>query len=455
MSASSVRATRVAAAGVVALGLCATTLSATPAAATARTVSLTASCAFPSMDPVVVTTTISTELPDTATTTEPVALQGFSVSVTVPEATVAALRTGGTTAIGAGFTVALSGTWQQQPHDIAVPAMTSPDNPLPESGDLPITATADVPAVPVDGPGDATFAVPQVVSTLTLHNGETTTDVPCTEDPGQDGTLGTVTITGAPGDTTTPPTTSGSPTTTTGAPSTSSGAPGSSAPSASHDPAAAAPTTPNPPPDQVGGFDDICDIKDPVLRPAGKAWYKIDGAITVLKLKSNLPVPKGDLIGDAFLHLTGPGGYFACVDGAATMPPAPGYFLMFNFAPVTAVAHVMPGGHSRTKISNGYLISRTEAVITLTDVTVNGVPLDVGPNCHTTENAVIRLAGKYQAPVSSGTVPGIVDLPPFTGCAHGSDVVDPIFNGLVAGDGNPMIANITYVCLYLTCQGKL
>lgn len=446
-------------AAIAALGLCALIPGSPTASAAAAQVRLTTSCAFPAADPaspadpVAVPADISTELPDTATTAEPIALNAFSVSVTIPEATVAALRTAGTTSIGAGFTVALTGTWQQQPHDIAVPAMTSPDNPLPETGDLHLTATADLPPVAVDAPGDATFAVPQVVSTLTLHIGETTADVACTEDPGQIGDLGTVPVAAAdPGSSTTiPPSTTGST-----PPSSDTSTPGDPSSSTSNAPGhqQAAPRAGGPPADSIGDFDDVCTMDAPGGQSAGKAWYKIDGPIHMRKLGSDLVLPVGDLAGDLELYIGGGTSAYICVNGTVLMPDAPGYFVMFNFAPVTAIAHTMPGTKSRTKITSGWLTSRTETTIRLSDVKVNGVPLDVGPNCHTSTPAVIRLAGPYQGFTSSGKVPGLVDLPAFTGCANGNDVLNPLFNGLVAADGNTIVANIKYKCFYITCNGQ-
>lgn len=447
------RSTRVVAA-IVAIGLCALAPGSPSAGAAAATVTLTASCAFPSADPatpadpVAVPADIATELPDTATTAAPVALNAFSVGVTIPEATVAALRTAGTTSIGAGFTVALTGTWQQQPHDIAVPAMTSPDNPLPDTGDLRITATADIAPIPVDAAGDVTFAVPQVITTLTLHNGGTAVDAPCTEDPGQDGTLGTVPVTGPTSDT--PTTTTTAPPSSTSGTSTTTGPSGSSKPSSPGGKLADGPTGPAPG-DLPDDFDGICDIKAPGSLPVQPARYKIGGKITVKKLGSDLTVPFGELRGDMYLHLAPPS--YACIDATATVPDAPGYFTMFNFAPATADVHVAPA-HTRAKIGAGYLTSLTKAPTSMHNATVNGTPLDVGPDCRTSGDVTIKLAGPFQTFTSSGTVPGVVNMPAFTGCHNGSDPSTPIFTGLVSGPDNPALMDLIYICYSVACNGK-
>ena len=442
-------------AAVAAIGLCALAPGSPSAGAAATTVHLTAACAFPSADPatpadpVAVPVDLSAELPDTATTTQPVALNNFSVSVTIPEATVAALRTAGTTSIGAGFTVALTGTWQQQPHDLVVPALTSPDNPLPETGDLHIAATADIAPVAVDAAGDVTFAVPQVVTTLTLHSGETTADAPCTEDPGQDGTLGTIPVTGPTSETPTT-TTTGVPSSTPDTSTTTTNGSNSASSSPGKKRSVDAPTGPAPG-DLPDDFDGICDIKAPGSLPVQPARYKIGGKITVKKLGSDLIVPLGELRGDMYLHLAPPS--YACIDATATVPDAPGYFTMFDFAPASASVHVAPA-HTRAKIGAGYLTSLTKAPTSMHDATVNGTPLDVGPDCHTDGDVTIKLAGPFQTFTSSGTVPGIVNMPAFTGCHNGSDPSTPIFTGLVSGPDNPALMDLIYICYSVACNGK-
>jgi uncharacterized protein DUF6801 len=446
------RTSRIVAAAAT-FGLCAAALGAPPAGAAVSTTTLTMSCDLAAIAPTPVSTTISAQLPETVPV-GPATVSAFAVTMTLPETAIATLRGGGATTVGATFTAAMTASWGQEPHDIAIPPLMATDVPLPDTGDLTLTATADVPPLDLPVLGPVAIAVPQVITALSVHKGETSSDLPCLQDPGQNGDIGTITVVAAdPGSSTTPPTTSGS------EPPADSSTPGVSTPSTAGttDPKhpEAAPDADDPPPGDVGDFDDICnpDPTAPGNIPAGKAWYKIDGPIHLLKLGSDLPVPLSDLVGNAVLNFVSGDGGHACIDGSVTVPDAPGYFVMFNFAPVTAIAHTMPHAKSRTKIRTGYLTSRTEAQIRLSDVKVNGVPLDVGPNCHTTDLAVIRLAGPYQGFTSSGTVAGIVDLPAFSGCAHDTDVVNPLFNGLVAGDGNPITAHITYKCLYLTCNG--
>jgi hypothetical protein len=436
-------------------GLCAATLGAQPAGAAVSTATLTMTCDLAAIAPTPVSTTISAQLPESSPV-GPATVSGFGVTITVPESAVATLRGGGATSVGATFIAAMTATWNQEPLDVAIPPLSATDVPLPDSGDLTLSATTDVPPLnlPVEGP--VTIAVPQLITTLSVHKGESGSDAACTQDPGQTGAIGTITVLPAdPGSSTPTAPSTGASTPPSGSGS-ASGSPASSAPN-STDPKhpKVAPRDGGPPPDQVGDFDDVCTMDAPGGLSAGKAWYKIDGPIHMRKLDSDLVIPVGDLAGDLELYLNGGStGAYICVNGTVLVPDSPGYFVMFNFAPVTAIAHTVPGVKSRTKISSGYLISRTEATIRLSDVKVNGVPLDVGPNCHTSTPAVIRLAGPYQGFTASGKVPGLVDVPSFVGCAHGSDVLDPLFNGLVAADGNPFVANIVYKCFYITCNGQ-
>jgi hypothetical protein len=72
------------------------------------------------------------------------------------------------------------------------------------------------------------------------------------------------------------------------------------------------------------------------------------------------------------------------------------------------------------------------------DVKVNGVPLDVGPNCRTATPINATLTGgtpQYTDILKGGPLSGTVEIPPFSGCGV-TENLDPLLTGTVSGPGN-------------------
>jgi len=102
--------------------------------------------------------------------------------------------------------------------------------------------------------------------------------------------------------------------------------------------------------------------------------------------------------------------------------------------------------------------------IRISDVTVDGVPMNVGPNCHTATPGKLNISqggGFYDGdsdpsdrtinplgtpgawrPLGAGdtTVPGSVQIPAFAGCRQGNEDLDSLLTGLVSGEHNTVIA---------------
>ena len=100
--------------------------------------------------------------------------------------------------------------------------------------------------------------------------------------------------------------------------------------------------------------------------------------------------------------------------------------------------------------------------ITLSDVTVDRVPVDVGPDCQTGTPAHLHLiapAGYYPQNVPpselkgkpgefqplggggpGGYLQGTADIPAFSGCHNGADDLDPLLTAMISGPGNPLNA---------------
>jgi hypothetical protein len=138
-------------------------------------------------------------------------------------------------------------------------------------------------------------------------------------------------------------------------------------------------------------------------------------------------------------------------------PPSATTFLTFGFVPVSATMHLgllgpIIGSAETTQAKNQHtLVSTTlsgRISIRLSDVKVNGVPLAVGAQCHTTapeadnltlagsgDNTTIPPTGYTVA--RGGPLIGATTITAFTGCrgANGEDL-NPLFTGPLSGPDN-------------------
>jgi hypothetical protein len=196
----------------------------------------------------------------------------------------------------------------------------------------------------------------------------------------------------------------------------------------------------------------------------------------VLGPAQNVPGPPGPS-GDFYYCILGT--FQLDYQGQPEFPPSTATFMANGFIPVTGTIHVtqVPGGapvtvveyrnHSDTNDQNvldaqtqpATVVATAEVFLRLSDVKVDGVPLDVGPDCHTVrplsspdpvadpENNLVVLTGGgapgeptpllFDAFTSGGATAGTVAIPPFTGCGIG-DNLDPLFDASVSGPGNYM-----------------
>ena len=81
---------------------------------------------------------------------------------------------------------------------------------------------------------------------------------------------------------------------------------------------------------------------------------------------------------------------------------------------------------------------RGEVDVRITNVRVDRVPLDVGPDCHTSAPMKLDLVGFAPAYslFTGGPLSGPLTIPPFTGCGSNGDNLDPLLNGTIGGPGN-------------------
>ncbi|WP_019811297.1 DUF6801 domain-containing protein [Saccharomonospora halophila] len=131
--------------------------------------------------------------------------------------------------------------------------------------------------------------------------------------------------------------------------------------------------------------------------------------------------------------------------GENGLPPTRNSFHAFDFMPSSATVELSQVGEMvidvRFQITgsfDGSVVAVGAMSARLDDVTVNGTPLDVGPDCRTEEPFPVELTADYPdnyAVDAGGTLDGYVEIPAFSGCGVGEDL-DPLMTGLISGPGN-------------------
>jgi hypothetical protein len=156
--------------------------------------------------------------------------------------------------------------------------------------------------------------------------------------------------------------------------------------------------------------------------------------------------------------------YRSCVRHRCTikhgLPPTQATFLAFGFVPATATMHLdeigtldLFGVGTTTALKVQY--SWAEMRLTISNVKVNGVSLNVGPNCQTVHPVTIELFGRAPgyALQTGGPLDGNVNIPAFKDCGVGENL-DPLFGtvrhgvlvGSISGPGNFSILTQGNLC---------
>ncbi len=138
-------------------------------------------------------------------------------------------------------------------------------------------------------------------------------------------------------------------------------------------------------------------------------------------------------------------------NGRAELPPVTATFLTFRFVPVTATLHLIELTPIKIVSVSGvtsppYPITvraASKILVRVSDVTVNGTPLNVGAQCRTAAPVNLVLIGKgfntlppkgYTVP-TGGPLAGTITIPPFIKCG-GTENLDPLLTGSISGPGN-------------------
>jgi hypothetical protein len=356
-------------------------------------------------------------LPSQAKTGTSAKIGAFSAKLTLPrDIALSYLPEGATTGslrgdVHLALAVHQGDRADQVPVDLTVPA-----TPLPETGDVTLTATGAVPEIALNTVGAVTFdvtaptlaleAVPPPDTAVT----QPARQVACTLDPEQQTTLGKIMVL---------------PKTVPGTKQKQQQA------------AAAAEPGPGDPP-----------TEDEFAVPL--SLVTILTKSTVKKLGATVAADPAFLFNGLFILNLVDG--TSRVTGSTTFNPATTSFLGFGFVPVTATVEFLPVDYRNSKVIEiagkittdpdtgaTFLDTTLQVMARLSNAKVNGVPLDLGPGCVTKERVTLTLNGPYEAfgvgHIRTDEKTGF-KLPGFTGCGADGQDLNPLLSGMSSGEGN-------------------
>ncbi|WP_228989275.1 DUF6801 domain-containing protein [Streptomyces sp. DH8] len=428
-------------------------------------VALRYACPFPS-GAEEVDVVVSAVLPTSARTGEEVRPDQVSVEVGLPATALARFGDLEAETLSATARLTVRNAVGDTSADASWQDLTAPPTALPKPGEgegegeeggggLTLTATGEVPTVAFGSSGRATLTPAVLALSLSSRtaDGEPTVppglDVACEPVPGQEAELAAVDIRGDQDPTGPAP------------------RPGES------DPAPEPPSGPLPGPLPPGAREKIDALTDkrldaleddpgscplemylPTRAETYAAGYanaaKLNGAAALgpAFMKATLNIP---LINDSCastVDVTSEVNFD--YQGKRQLPPTKATFLSYGFMPTTATMTLEQVGppaaiHTHTVTNTPTYPEETtvtaQLVMRLSDVEVNGVPLDVGPDCRTESpfEQVLRGHGQSYPPsgytvAGGGPLTGYAHIPPFEGCGVGEDL-DPVFTAAVSSSG--------------------
>jgi len=384
-------------------------------------------CVFP--DPVgerPVTMDVEATLPKVVPSGKPVQVKDFSLTFTLGEGTLGAL-----TEVAGAATIELTATREDKTSAIPV-TLEIPATKVPATGELKLVATGKVPDIVSTRPGELRLTTGAPSLALTAEKTETPPKpISCTQVPDQDTALGSVTLaelraaepkTDKPGQ-----------------------KPGERAQAANDDP----------PPDAVFP-----------LQP-----FESQGTSSVKKLGAFVRLTPS-FIFNAFYYLYPTPPHRST--GSTILPPSKMTFLGFGFVPVNGTMELLPTDYKTGNTvvdvetmlhgdTTTTAIARIELFGKLKDITINGTPLDVGPDCMTAEPIVLNLRGPNWNAFTGGVLrtdpkdpePAFqgFTLPKFSGCGV-TENLDSLLSGMGSGPGNQACIGVNQVGLEWEAERK-
>jgi hypothetical protein len=408
-------------------------------------------CTFPS-GPRQVSALIAGTFPATRTAGQQIRPTGTGVTVTMPQTAVSDLTKLNAATVTATGSLTIEATQAGRPAAVAWPGLSAPVTPVPAKGSLTLSTSGAAAPVTVTAPGDVSFAAAGLSLVLTPHqaNGTATRPpvmrVPCTLNPGQEATLATVVVAGATGTRA-----SGRPVAVQNSSPITAGRGTNFCPHLSKalklnprfplppiPPGSVINHSPGLPPycAYATGFSDVRKLNGAALLGPG---------LTNISpfLLSAFNFTKNYFQQRSAAELS--------YHGLREFPPAKATLLSFGFMPTSATMQ-LTGIGTINVVTVGPLTACTgpSCKPTLTtisarlslriyNVLVNGVPLNVGPNCHTSPFDLVLTGSSQSKPPyefsTGGPLTGTVTIPAFSNCGVGENL-DPVFNAAISGPGN-------------------
>jgi hypothetical protein len=379
-------------------------------------------------------------LPASMTMGKPATIDGLSVSFTLPSTAARQLLGTGTTLEG-GLTFQLLLEQGKVKDTLAVP-MTIAATALPAEGDLALVAKGKLPAFSPSTAG----VLRMRVSAPKLALGPTgappdqpAEQVACTADGGQDLSFGAVPVLAA-------------------------------APAPVSKPAPDKKAAPGPRPtgpQKHSLLDEEPPPDETITMVLPLQSNQVDNTTTIAKTGSKIHSNPAVLANGVWFRVTDTEGipFRSEITGELAFTPVTVAYLGYGFLPISATVEFLPVDYRRSTmihsfgtLFDGILRNHLDVVSRLSDVKVNGVPLDAGPDCVSETPMPIDMMGEYDpfgAGGLIGTDPANPDpkyrgftLPPFKNCGA-AEKLSSLFTGQNSGPGNQASAHLSLITL---CQ---
>lgn len=432
-----------------------------PAQAGPASLTLTYTCTWPLIGSTPgLSVDIHVTLPDNPVAGTPSGAIPFTADVTVPAAASGGLNTvSGAYIVGSAKTQANISGPTNLPLNLTA---NVPETAVPQDGSaFTVHAGGQTPSVAFPTAGTETITIGNIINTLIVEDanhqpiggltgsnypaGSGKFDAPCTQDPGQNNTLGTITVVpqGPPPPPTTsttsvppPPPTS---TTTTSAPpppptSTTSVPPPPPTSTTSVPPPPPTSTTSVPPPPPTSTTS--VPPPPPTSSTGGGGGgipinFKVDGSSHLAGLNADIPVH-----GTLGIELQGTGDF----TGDLNLTDQTVSFNLLGFLPGTSKVSLLPVGKTTGTFADGVVHSDSKETVRLDDVTLFGIPLvSNSTTCQTTSPSDIQLVSDPGfTPYSGGVLKGSYNIGPLAGCGFLNDWI----SAFAAANGNTLTVNV-------------
>ncbi|MFE7481097.1 DUF6801 domain-containing protein [Streptomyces sp. NPDC057552] len=420
-------------------------------------------CTFPS-GPERADVVISAVLPASAATGEEIHPGDVSVEVGLEQSALGRFTGLEAATLAATADLTVRNTVREHTADASWQGLQAPGMPLPTEGGAVLAATGDVPTVAFGSPGPATLAPAGLTLTLAsfTEDGAPTTPpeltVACEPADDEERPLARITVRDSAGP-------------TAPAPPPDDPAPGKETP---EPPAPPAPPAPGLAPDAHRKIEDLTDERLEALDEENPGscpieippeWVMTTAETYAAGYANAAKLDGAAALGPAFMKVVLNKRYIndSCAstvdvtsevefdhEGKRQLPPTKATFLSYGFMPTTAtmvLEQVGPPAVVRTHTVTNTPTYPEESTVTaqlslrLYDVEVNGVPLDVGPDCRTERpfEQVLKGYGQSYPPAgylvaTGGNLTGYAHIPPFKGCGVGENL-DPLFTSAISSVG--------------------